>query len=186
MKNDTQKGARKERLSTKAKKKSVLLALGKHRGIIVRALREAEVPSRTYYDWLKADPDFADAVDNVGEERLDNAEDKLDQLINGYTVPDERIVMVTETTTTIGEDGKKVVRKVQRPELVKMTKVIGPNPSSVEFFLETKGKRRGYDKKVNVKVSGLGKLKVVKASTKPLARPEESTLKVTKAQRAKK
>jgi hypothetical protein len=196
------KTSKTERASTVLKKAAMLAALAQTRGVVTAALSllatrpaaeggPVEIGARTYYDWLKTDSEFAESISGVGglgDQRIDFAETQLNKLMSGYTVPDERVVMTTVITTTTSLDaaGKtiKTVTRTTKPEVVKMSKVIPAEPRSVEFFLETQGKKRGYDKKINVKVAGLGKLKVIKTTTKPHANPAESTLKVTKAARS--
>ena len=58
-------------------KKVMIEALEKSLGIVTTACKLTGVSRRTYYDWLKNDKKFAEAVSEMDEIALDFAESKL-------------------------------------------------------------------------------------------------------------
>lgn len=156
-------------------------------GVVTTAAAAANVPRSTVYQWLKDDKKFRAAVEDVGEVELDFGETQQRRLMQGYTLPDCQIFMVDVTTTTVTTDGEgrevKTVKRTKEPRIIEFDKHVGPNQRAVEFFLSTKGKKRGYDNKLNVKVAGLGKLKIVRVTQKPA--PPGGTLSVTRGNKSK-
>lgn len=70
---------------TELSKKAMLDAMVKSFGNVTQALKLAGIQSRTtYYEWLKEDPEFKNAIDNleVAEIEADFVESKLRQRIN--------------------------------------------------------------------------------------------------------
>jgi hypothetical protein len=71
----------KRRRSNVAKKKKVLQALQTHLGVVTKACQDAEINRKTYYEWLKVDPQFKKDVEEIryvtNEEILDFAESAL-------------------------------------------------------------------------------------------------------------
>jgi hypothetical protein len=63
------------------KKKVMIEALEKSLGIVTTACKLTGVSRRTYYDWLKNDKKFAEAVEEMDEIALDFAESHLHQNI---------------------------------------------------------------------------------------------------------
>jgi len=49
---------------------------------VVEACKSIGIGRTTHYDWLKNDPEYKDAVDSIQDYRLDQAERRLDELIN--------------------------------------------------------------------------------------------------------
>lgn len=68
---------KKRELSTKTRKKRFLDALHASLGNISEAAKAVGINRRTYYDWLKDDPDFAQAAENISEAQVDLVEGKL-------------------------------------------------------------------------------------------------------------
>ena len=67
-------------------KKAMIEALTEARGIVSTACVKAGVGRRTHYQWLKKDPEYKEAVDDLHDVVLDFAEDALHRLIkNGDT-----------------------------------------------------------------------------------------------------
>jgi len=62
-------------------KKVMIEALEKSLGVVTTACKLTGVSRRTYYDWLKHDKKFAEAVSEMDEIALDFAESKLHQQI---------------------------------------------------------------------------------------------------------
>lgn len=90
-----------------------------------------------HYDWLDADPEYANAVAAVSERRIDIVEDAAFKLAQGVTIQKTKY----DGTTEIFEEP--------------------PHAATVMFLLETKGKRRGYVKKSEVDVSGSGAVVII-------------------------
>jgi len=68
------------------KKGAMLPALEKHLGVVTDSCQEAGICRTTHYRWLKEDPEYREAVDEIGDVSLDFAESKLlDQIRNGNT-----------------------------------------------------------------------------------------------------
>ena len=104
---------------TSDKKRAFLEALEKGMSNVTSACRRTGIHRSTYYDWLEKDSDFRERVEEVPETVLDFVESKLFELINGVKVQDAK---------------GNIYNKV-------------PDGRRIEFFLETKGKKRGYIKR---------------------------------------
>ncbi len=63
------------------KKKAMLEALEKSLGVITQACKVVGIDRKTHYNWTKADPDYAAAVDDIQEVAVDFAESHLHKLI---------------------------------------------------------------------------------------------------------
>jgi hypothetical protein len=114
---------------TEQHKKAVLLALEKSLGVVTTACKSAGVGRTAFYEWLKEDAAFKAAVDDIGEVAVDFGESQLHKLMHGYTVPDTKVFINGDT---------------KEPIIVPTVKHIGPDATSVIFYLKTKGKHRGY------------------------------------------
>jgi len=106
------------------KKKSLLEALRRNKGIVSHACQQTGIPRRTFYQYLNDDPDFHAEVLDAQEIALDHVEGKLHELIDGVTV--------------VGENGV-----YQQP----------PNVTATIFYLKTKGKKRGYVERQEVEAN---------------------------------
>ncbi|WP_188556542.1 hypothetical protein [Hymenobacter glacieicola] len=105
------------------------------------------MPRRNHYDWMAKDKKYAAEVDEIEDVALDFGESQLHKLMNGYSVPDTKVFFNKEDPDS--------------PIIVPLTKHIGPDPSSVIFFLKTKGKKRGFVERTQVEHSGaIGGVKV--------------------------
>lgn len=62
---------------TAERKEKLLKALEKNLGIITPSCREVGCTKKTYYDYIKADPEFKKAVEALSETALDLAEAML-------------------------------------------------------------------------------------------------------------
>lgn len=62
---------------TKERKDKLLKALEKNLGIVTPACRECGITRKTYYDYMKTDPEFKTAVEELNEVALDLAENML-------------------------------------------------------------------------------------------------------------
>jgi len=59
------------------RKAAMLQALVKTMGVVMYAAREAGIPRRTHYNWLKEDEDYKDAVNLINDIALDFSEARL-------------------------------------------------------------------------------------------------------------
>lgn len=59
------------------KKKNLIDALRKTMGIVSSACETVKIHRSTYYEWLKSDPEFAQAVEAVNDRQIDLVESKL-------------------------------------------------------------------------------------------------------------
>lgn len=112
-------------------KTAVLEALEAYYGIVTDACRKAGVGRTTFYDWLKNDPEFKAAVEDIQETAIDFVEGKLFEKINGVTV--------RKGTSDQGED---------------ITYDLPPSDVAITFYLKTKAKKRGYVEKQIIEHEG--------------------------------
>jgi hypothetical protein len=112
-------------LQNLTRKKAMLEALEKHYGIVTYACKDVGISRVTHYDWLKEDPEYKAAVEDIDNVALDHTESKLHQLIEGVWM---------ETKPDKG--GETIVYQVP------------PNVSAVIYHLKTRGKKRGYIERV--------------------------------------
>jgi len=66
----------------KMKKEALLLSLEKNMGVVTVSCKAANLPRRTYYDWINEDDDFRKSVDELQNVALDFVESKLINQIN--------------------------------------------------------------------------------------------------------
>lgn len=111
-------------------KKAMIEALEKSLGIVTTAAKAAEIDRSTHYAWLKEDEEYKEAVEAISDMAIDFAESQLNKLMRGA---------VHQVVTNKGE-------------IVEIKDA--PNPSSIIFYLKTKGKKRGYVEKQEIEVSG--------------------------------
>ena len=72
--------------NTAQKKKQLLEALRNSLGIVTKAVEEAGIPRRLYYDWMAKDPKFKAEVESLQDVAVDFAESSLmKQIRNGDT-----------------------------------------------------------------------------------------------------
>lgn len=62
-------------------KKAILSALEESCGIISTACKSISMPRSTFYNWMNADPEFKDAVEELQEYTLDVVESELHKQI---------------------------------------------------------------------------------------------------------
>ena len=61
-------------------------ALERHLGIATKAAKEIGISRHTHYDWMREDPEYKKAVDELNEVVLDFTESKLLELVNEKNV----------------------------------------------------------------------------------------------------
>jgi hypothetical protein len=114
------------------RKKSLLTALEAKYGIVTDACREQGVERSTFYKWLKIDPAFKAAVDDIQEVALDYVEGKLFERITGV----------------------EVIKGVDKETGEPTTYSLPPDVQAIGLYLKTKGKKRGYYEKTESEVYG--------------------------------
>jgi hypothetical protein len=72
--------------STAERKADLLVELERHLGVMAPAAKAADVPRSTAYLWMKQDPEFKAAVEEVIEVAIDYAEGVLFRLIRAGNV----------------------------------------------------------------------------------------------------
>lgn len=63
-------------------KKTIIEALEQNMGIVSAACQAVDMPRSTFYNWLKDDPEFKAAVDEIQEFAIDHVESVLHGQIN--------------------------------------------------------------------------------------------------------
>lgn len=104
-------------------KKAILEALEAKYGIVTEACRSIGLNRSTYYEWLKNDPEFKQAVEEITDTAIDYVEGKLFEKIGGVEVQ------------TYNQKGEPVI--YTQP----------PSDTAIIFYLKTKAKKRGYIEK---------------------------------------
>lgn len=107
-------------------KKAILEALEDKYGIVTEACRSIGLSRSTYYDWLKNDPEFKAAVEEITDTAIDYVEGKLFEKIGGVDVQ------------TFNSKGEPTV--YSQP----------PSDTAIIFYLKTKAKKRGYIEKSEI------------------------------------
>jgi hypothetical protein len=110
------------REGTPDRKKEVLASLEDHHGIVTDACGKVGLARSTFYEWLKNDPEFKAAVDEIQEVAIDFVESKLFERIKGVEVYK-------------GEDK-------DTGEMITYT--LPPDVPAISLYLKTRGKKRGY------------------------------------------
>ena len=117
------------------KKKELLLkALKNSKAVITTACEAAQVSRQTFYDWKENDPDFAKAYEEILEDGLDYAEGVVFECMK-----------MAEPIQLFNDDGteKKDTYgnlRIKTPDFKEMRVAL----DAAEFYLERKGKDRGY------------------------------------------
>ena len=106
--------------TTDTKKRLMIQALEKSLGIVTTACKSVDIARSTHYEWMEEDSDYKKEVDAIIDIAIDFAESQLNQLIQGA-----RHQVLTN-----------------KGDIVEIKDA--PNPTSIIFFLKTKGKKRGY------------------------------------------
>ena len=115
-------------------KKDKLNFLEIYRGLdghISKACDKFGITRRTFYDWKKDDW-FEQAIDDIDEEELDDAEEMSRLMRKG--VPEYQ------------RDKKGAIVNDDKGKPIITGWLIPPSPKMVQFYLERKGVERGYGK----------------------------------------
>ena len=73
--------AKRKTLSNTLKKKAMLKALEDSCGIVYRACKKVGIARSTFYEWMKHDEEFNEAVNEINEIQLDKSEESLQRQI---------------------------------------------------------------------------------------------------------
>ena len=118
---------------TKLNKALLLKALKLTEGNLSKAVDTANVGRTQHYAWLKDDPKYNQAVDDINEAQVDMSEELLKRRGKGYEY----------TETSIEKDAKgKIVKTVIT------TKRMAENVDALKTHLMAKGQDRGYGQKI--------------------------------------
>lgn len=99
----------------------MLEALKKSLGVVKTACEGVGISRQSHYRWLEEDPEYKEAVSDIGEDAIDFVESKLFEKIEGISIAQGS-----------DDDGKPKV--YTQP----------PSDTAIIFYLKTKGKKRGY------------------------------------------
>lgn len=113
------------------RKKAFLVILEKSMGVVTTAADKFGMDRSVHYKWMKSDPKYKKAVEDIENRALDFAESKLFELISGAKVKEIKTHII---------DGKIVTQEV--------TKQYTPDTTATIFYLKTKGKDRGYNERI--------------------------------------
>lgn len=114
-------------------KKALLKALEKSLGVVTTACESCGVGRSSYYEYYNNDPEFKKEVDELSDRALDFVESKLFERIKGYEHNEDKVFNNNGT-----------------PLVVPVIKHYPPDPTSMIFYLKTKGKKRGYIEKQEI------------------------------------
>lgn len=103
-------------------KKSILEALEDHYGIVTDSCKSIGLNRSTFYNWLKDDPEFKLAVDEIQETAIDYVEGKLFERITGV----------------------EVLKGIDKETGEQITYSLPPDVQAISLYLKTRGKKRGY------------------------------------------
>lgn len=84
---------RQEQERTTKKKAQFLEVYAKNMATIGVACDKAEIERTTYYLWMKTDPQFRSAINQIDDSRIDMVEDELMQLIQKHDGPSIRFFL---------------------------------------------------------------------------------------------
>jgi phage terminase large subunit-like protein len=104
-------------------KEQIVITLKENLGNISSTCELIGISRGTFYNWYNSDSEFKTAIDEVQEIVIDHVENKLLERIDGVEVL---------TKDRKGED------KIYK---------LPPDPTSIIFYLKTKGKKRGFSEK---------------------------------------
>lgn len=118
-------------------KQKIFLEIYKNNlGNVTEACKKARVESRqTFYNWMAENEDFRQAVHEIQESLLDFVESQQFLLIRG--VPKYK-----EIQNPDGSVSKEFIGWIERPDR-----------NLIQFYLQTKGKSRGYVEKKELEIN---------------------------------
>ena len=118
------------------------------------------IATRTYYDWTSTNPDFAEAIENAKEERMQffvaEAKKSLLKKIQGYTVDETKVVTVP--SKELDENGRP---KPRIKEQTTVKKHIAPDTAAVIFTL-TNGEPETWRNRQYSEITGKGGKDLIK------------------------
>jgi hypothetical protein len=116
-----------ENLTKLTRKEAMLEALELTLGIVTDACKIIGIARQTHYDWMANDEDYRKAVDSIMEISLDFVESKLFETIRGVELPEDKIFCYEGV-----------------PVVVPTTKRYPPSDANIRWYLDRKGRKRGY------------------------------------------
>jgi hypothetical protein len=132
-----------DKTKAKANKLAIIEAMKKSLGNVSMACKTVGINRDTYYNYLKEDEEFKQAIENeVFEFNKDFVESKLMEKINGKEYIEE--------TKEYDKNGK--IKSVKQTK-----KIVLPDTGAIQFFLKTKAKERGYVEKTEHDLTTNGK-----------------------------
>jgi hypothetical protein len=114
----------------------MLEALKRSSGIVSTAADMVGISRTTHYSWIDADPKYKEAVEEINEAAIDEAESRLRERMNGVEVQKE------------SKDGPVIYE-------------LPPDVTALIFYLKTKGKKRGYVERQEITGAEGGPLAVI-------------------------
>jgi hypothetical protein len=108
------------------KKAAMIKALKSNLGNVSKSCDEVGIERSTHYRWFEDDAEYKKTIHDIEEANIDFAECKLRELMEGANFQ------------AVTNKGAIVTLKS------------APNPTSVNFFLKTKGRSRGYAEKLEI------------------------------------
>lgn len=112
------------------RKKAMIDALELCLGVVTDACKITEIGRTTHYNWMADDEDYRKAVDSIMEISLDFVESKLFETIRGVELPEDKIFCYEGV-----------------PVVVPTIKRYPPSDANIRWYLDRKGKKRGYIEK---------------------------------------
>ncbi len=119
-----------EKLTNLTRKEAMLEALELTLGIVTDACKIIGIARQTHYDWIANDEDYKKSVESIMEISLDFVESKLFETIRGVELPEDKIFCYEGV-----------------PVVVPTTKRYPPSDANIRWYLDRKGKKRGYIEK---------------------------------------
>jgi len=124
-------GERGPNKTTAPEKEAMIVALNRALGNVSVCCKEVGISRQTHYNWLETDPEYAQAVMNINEKVIDNAEAMLNSSIMEGNVTaiifflktKGRSRGYTEHYEITGKDGKDLIPEKFTPSEIKVSVV---------------------------------------------------------------
>lgn len=121
---------KKEIEHNRTRKNAQIAALKTTLGIVTEACEITGLAPSTHYKWLKEDEEYKKDVEELADLALDFVESKLFETIRGVELPEDKIFCY--------EGAPVVVPTIKR---------YPPSDANIRWYLDRKGKKRGYIEK---------------------------------------
>jgi hypothetical protein len=133
--------------TTEQKRKAFLKALAAETFNVTNACVAAGIGRTTYYDWLK-DAEFKQAVEDLEVGQKEFVEGQLMKAITGYEVEEDKIFV---------SNGQEIIV----PTIIH----VHPDIKAIQFYLETKAKDRGWQKRTEISGPNGGAIEMLPSIT---------------------